>query len=164
MERKPPKPCKYCGEISHQSFKCFRAPKNLAKIQAKFPPPLKPCKWCSMENPNHYTFQCSKRVPAHPGYRRKLSQNAWNRTRIKWKKANQPDFQGYWYCKIKPCLLPGVPLDESTLTLDHVIPRSKRPDLTFDITNLVPAHGLCNHDKGSKVDGDYERYEARGKA
>lgn len=34
-------------------------------------------------------------------------------------------------------------------TVDHVIPRSRRPDLAHDLTNLRPAHRSCNSRKGA---------------
>ena len=44
--------------------------------------------------------------------------------------------------------------------VDHVIPRSKAPELAFDISNLRPAHGVkgcatcgrkCNREKSDKL-------------
>jgi hypothetical protein len=41
-------------------------------------------------------------------------------------------------------------------TVDHVIPRTKRPDLIYEQTNLQEAHGSCNSDKGSNVEDGVE--------
>lgn len=49
------------------------------------------------------------------------------------------------------CYLCGVVLTVNTLTLDHVLPRSRRPDLRLDDTNIQPCCYYCNHQKGSKV-------------
>lgn len=36
-------------------------------------------------------------------------------------------------------------------TVDHVIPRSLRPDLAHDLANLRPAHRSCNSSKGARL-------------
>ena len=43
------------------------------------------------------------------------------------------------------CHLPGAD------TADHVIPKSLRPDLTYDLDNLRPAHHSCNSSKGARI-------------
>lgn len=68
----------------------------------------------------------------------------WLKTRREWVKLNSPNFQGYYTCHI--C---GRWVHEKDLTLDHVVARSKRPDLVNDLDNLKPAHYVCNSVKGS---------------
>ena len=46
------------------------------------------------------------------------------------------------------CHLCGLPGANSA---DHVIPKSVRPDLTFDLDNLRPAHDTCNSSKGKRI-------------
>lgn len=70
----------------------------------------------------------------------------WMKYRRQWKKDNPPDDNGYHYCYI--C---GTPLKPGQITLDHVIPRSRRPDLIFDDTNIRVACWNCNIGKGSQV-------------
>lgn len=70
----------------------------------------------------------------------------WLSFRKKWLKNHPPNHQGYYTCYI--CLR-QIPAEE--ITLDHVIPRSRRPDLVFDENNVRPACGQCNTDKGSKT-------------
>lgn len=62
----------------------------------------------------------------------------------------------YWRESIKKCwdhrcaYCNAIPIDDSSLTLDHVKPRSYGgQDLT---SNLVPACVSCNSDKGAKTD------------
>lgn len=43
-----------------------------------------------------------------------------------------------WICK-----QPGAD------SVDHVLPRSKYPELTWDLSNMQPAHGGCNSSKGA---------------
>ena len=33
---------------------------------------------------------------------------------------------------------------------DHVIPRSKRPDLIYDMANIKASHASCNRSRGNK--------------
>lgn len=65
----------------------------------------------------------------------------WIETRKFWITQNPPPYT----CGI--CHLP-VPPDE--MVLDHILSRSRRPDLRFDLTNLQPAHWRCNTEKGSQ--------------
>ena len=53
---------------------------------------------------------------------------AWIRAKKRWFKENEPNFQGY-----------------------YVIPRSRRPDLVTDQSNLRACCWTCNGEKGSKV-------------
>jgi 5-methylcytosine-specific restriction endonuclease McrA len=69
---------------------------------------------------------------------------AWEKTRREWLRDNPPNFEGYYVCYI--CSKWILAAD---VTLDHVIARSKRPDLLTDMTNLRPCCGLCNSMKGS---------------
>lgn len=52
---------------------------------------------------------------------------------------------GYYICGI--C---STPVHESEVVLDHILPRSHRPDLRFTDSNIQPSHYLCNSAKGSK--------------
>jgi len=49
------------------------------------------------------------------------------------------------------CYLCGALLGIDTLTLDHIIPRRRRPDLRYEPSNLKACCFNCNSAKGSKV-------------
>lgn len=68
----------------------------------------------------------------------------WVEYRQDWIKRNMTT-SGTWLC-----YLCGVVLTLNTLTLDHIIPRSARPDLRFDDRNIKPCCYRCNSQKGSK--------------
>jgi 5-methylcytosine-specific restriction endonuclease McrA len=68
----------------------------------------------------------------------------WLKVRRAWLKANPPNHQGYYVCAI--C---GRWVHESEVEVDHILARTRRPDLRFDHTNLQPAHSRCNTKKGS---------------
>lgn len=68
------------------------------------------------------------------------------RIRKRWRKLNPPNHQGYYTCAL--CFRW---VHESEMSLDHILPRSRRPDLVLEITNLQPTHYLCNSKKGSRI-------------
>jgi 5-methylcytosine-specific restriction endonuclease McrA len=71
----------------------------------------------------------------------------WAKARRQWFKDHPGE---YFYCSLrisKQC--PGATRREET-TLDHIISRSRRPDLRFDPDNLQPACQWCNAEKGSR--------------
>ncbi len=51
-----------------------------------------------------------------------------------------------------------VDSDVELCTVDHKIPRTKRPDLIHVQSNLQEAHESCNSDKGSTVEEDFDDY------
>lgn len=67
----------------------------------------------------------------------------WLRFRKHWLQDNPPLDNGYYICGI---CSHWVASEE--VTLDHIIPRTD--DNTFDPSNIQPAHGSCNYNKGSK--------------
>ena len=68
----------------------------------------------------------------------------WISFRKKWIKDNPPYDNGCYICGIcgRWCMYNEV-------ELDHIVSRSRRPDLVFDPSNIQPAHHLCNSMKGS---------------
>lgn len=68
----------------------------------------------------------------------------WLRTRREWVKLNRPNHQGYYVC----CIC-GKWVPEKAMQLDHILSRSRHPELRFDLTNLQPSCGPCNQKKGS---------------
>jgi 5-methylcytosine-specific restriction endonuclease McrA len=131
--------------------------------------PKKPCKFCHDPKPNHFPYQCPinpkvalkrkvglKRTPI-----KKIGKQTkqWFVTRATWIRKNPPDENGYWYCylRIHPWC-PGkltvdkdlVNYDVGMLTLDHVVARTRDGTKKFTQSNLKPACGYCNEQKGSK--------------
>lgn len=49
------------------------------------------------------------------------------------------------------CVVGNGKMDRQHVTLDHDIPRSKRPDLRLDDENINTMCGFHNHDKGSRT-------------
>lgn len=72
-------------------------------------------------------------------------------TNVKWRKANPPDENGYWYCYLRISDRCPYRLTEETVRREHVIPRVKAPELTFDENNIRPACSYCNGLKGSRT-------------
>lgn len=70
----------------------------------------------------------------------------WLETRAEWIRLNP----GPWVCHYCP-----TKLDTQTLTLDHLYSRSLRPDLRFELSNLVPACSFHNTDKSSTPHDKY---------
>lgn len=121
MDRTPKKPCKHCGLMGHFSYACYQNPKR--KLKAL------------------------KRSPIN-----KVGKNTkqWFVTRATWIKKNQPDENGYWYCYLQIHEWCPVKLTIHTLTLDHVVSRSRDPKQRFSQDNLRPACKYCNAEKGSR--------------
>lgn len=122
--------------------------------------PKKPCKFCKDPKPNHFPYQC-RANPKMALKRKKLLRNTpikkvgkqtkqWFITRATWIRKNPPDENGYWYCYLN--IHPWCPrkLTIETLTLDHVIARTKDQSKKFVQNNLRPACGYCNNMKGSR--------------
>lgn len=130
----------------------------------------KPCKWC--EGTNHQSFQCRlrPRKPSKPKAARKpLKRTAikvkvdtlWEATKKLWFELNPPDHAGYYYCQLKPCFFPGVPMTKSECRLDHIKPKGKFPLLKYVLSNLRPTHDYCNGVKGSLSDEQYKEKAER---
>lgn len=66
----------------------------------------------------------------------------WEKTKREWFKLHPAEFY--------ICYLCGMIKPKSEITLDHVLPRSARPDLRNNLDNLKPACWTCNSIKGSK--------------
>lgn len=115
--------------------------------------PKKPCKYCGKLG--HYPYQCFKN-PKKNIKQNGLKQNGkyakqWTKTRDTWIRQNPPPIDGrYWECYLRIHEWCPVRLDIKTLTVDHVVARTRDPSLRFDQSNLRPACWYCNDKKGSK--------------
>jgi 5-methylcytosine-specific restriction endonuclease McrA len=120
-----PKSCTECGNTGHSRFNCPRRPKK--PLQTKTV--LKP----------------KKRMKQAGGVTKK-----WLAVRAEWLRQNPPDHLGNYQCHY---CRKDVPKNE--ITLDHYHSRSRRPDLRFELSNLVPCCYRCNRDKGSLSGDEY---------
>jgi hypothetical protein len=87
--------------------------------------------------------------------RGKASQK-WSRCRGDWLRTNPPDHNGYYQCALGDDM---VHLSE--VTLDHIITRSRAPELRYVLSNLQPACEWHNYERGSMT---MEAWNARRKA
>ena|ERR1019366_3790055 len=72
-------------------------------------------------------------------------------TANKWFKKNPPDEDGHWICYLQISSLCPVKLDRGMLSLEHVEPKVKRPDLKYNTDNIRPSCSFCNKMKGSRT-------------
>lgn len=106
--------------------------------------PKKPCKWCGEYPARHFAYQCKKNPKVrnyHIDKHGKQSKTWWN-TRRRWFDEHKQDHYICYIC--------GKWMTPAETTLDHVIPRSNRPDLRHEFSNLQPCCWHCNVAKGSK--------------
>lgn len=68
----------------------------------------------------------------------------FKRVRRIWLQKNPPTFEGYYQCALCPQMV-----HISEVTLDHIVTRSHAPHLAYELSNLQPAHLLCNTARGS---------------
>lgn len=68
----------------------------------------------------------------------------WYKVRKLWLKLNPPTHEGYYQCALCPEMV-----HVSEVTLDHILTRSQAPQLVYKLSNLQPAHWLCNTARGS---------------
>lgn len=117
----------------------------------------KPCKICNIVGHSASFCYWRKRKPMKRSKQptvRKTSINRlgkhgkkWLAFRTQWFIDNPADFYICYYC--------GDRLTRRETTLDHKIPRSRRPDLRYDLSNIVTACWRCNTAKGSKDDEQF---------
>ena len=72
-------------------------------------------------------------------------------TRSAWYKVNPPNEDGKWECYLQISSLCPRYLSKSLLTLEHVQPKVKAPELKYDISNIRPSCSWCNKMKGSRT-------------
>jgi len=114
----------------------------------------RPCKYCG--SLSHWPFQCAKRPrKTHPGVKqrkpiRKVGKvtRRWIEVRREWLRIHPFPLFHCHYC--------GREIGRSEMQLDHKEPRSRHPELRYELTNLVPSCGTCNSDKGSQSHDQYE--------
>lgn len=100
--------------------------------------------YCDDCNKTHTSLMCFNK-PRKPIRQISKVGLQWIKKRQQWLRDNPPDNHGYYFCYI--C---SKPLTSLNVTLDHIQPRSRRPDLRLETSNLAPCCWSCNHKKGSK--------------
>ncbi len=70
----------------------------------------------------------------------------WKVTRKEFLELNPPNHEGYYECHW--C---HKWVHYTEITVDHVIPRSRAPQLRYEHSNLVVCCGQCNIEKGSVI-------------
>lgn len=121
-------PCKLCGSQWHTAFKCR------LKVRAKM----------HMNVP----LKRSSKV-LRPESKKSMAKR--KSTYKKWVKANPPNEYDTWTCYLQISSLCPKILRKEYLTLEHIIPKVKAPELKYDISNIKPACSFCNKQKGSQT-------------
>lgn len=109
----------------------------------------KACRYCGSSEHTNFYCRMRKRQPIKVNKRMNPKGKIfkqWMTTRQTWFRKFPAE---YYYC-----YLCGKRMLPSETTLDHVIPRSKAPELRFKLDNLKPCCWKCNDEKGSKVYND----------
>lgn len=118
--------CTICGKRAYSEYCVQHKPRKPVKVNNPLPLPTKPIN------------------------RNGATKKKWLSTRSAWLKANQPDYKGCYTCHY--C---GKSVDYTIITLDHLIPRSRAPELRYELSNLVPCCSSCNRLKGSVAHDEY---------
>lgn len=154
MKRNTPirsNPCAECGSIYHTRAFCPKVKKTAIKQ--------------TVIRPNKHPMKRSRLKKSGKQDRR------WQQTKRIFFENNTGDKNGLYWCKVKKCPKRHVPMvaprdprlrevdaEVELCTVDHVIPRTKRPDLVHVQSNLQEAHGDCNSEKGSTVEVEFDSY------
>jgi len=102
----------------------------------------KHCSFCDSED--HTVFYCPVK-PKKSLNTMGLYYQRMSKVRKEWFKLNPPDHAGYYFCAL--C---GKAITRSQTELDHILSRSRHPELRYELSNLQPSCHDCNQSKGSK--------------
>lgn len=136
--------CTVCGKRAYSSYCVQHKPRK--PITAQKATVTNHCKICDSDD--HTAFYCKEKAKSStPKQYKNLKMNGkyhkqWLKVRKQWFKDHPQD----WYV----CYICHKSLVPAETTLDHVIPRSRRPDLRYEPSNLKPCCWPCNTEKGSK--------------
>lgn len=139
LDNYPKKPCKYCGKMGHWSYECRLNPKKILKREAQ-----RQIRRAPIQRSNK---PIKRSAIAKQGKHAKQ----WLTTRATWIRRNPPPIRGQYYeCYLKIHEWCPKLLTIDTLTLDHVVSRTRDPSLRYKLSNLRPACIYCNELKGSR--------------
>lgn len=116
--------CKYCGEIGHYEAWCFYKPRKPIKVKTKTHAPKPKIKPESDKTR-------SKRLKLRRAFFRQY-----------------PD--GVFTCYLQISANCMKELNTGTVLLEHVKPRVRYPNLTYEVKNVKPSCSFCNGLKGSR--------------
>ena len=86
----------------------------------------------------------------------KTSKAKWDRTVYEWKKINEPDFDGYYYCRIgHGALSDGRAEGGLPFNLCHDISRARDKTKAYRLDNLYAGCPKHNREQGSKSLDEY---------
>lgn len=74
-----------------------------------------------------------------------------------WFRLNPPDENGEWECWLQISTLCPKQVIRETITLEHVYPKVRYPELKFAVENIKPSCSFCNKMKSSKTPEDLAR-------
>ena len=115
-------------------------------LKRKVRPYQKKCSYCGKSN--HTAFNCYQKRKDNktPQMRQESESHKHKRTitATYWFQDNPPDKDGHWLCYLQ--ISPFCPriLNRDTITLEHVYPKAKYPELQFMPENLKPSCEFCN--------------------
>lgn len=157
------KGCTLCGATYHTKTFCFKNPKQ-RKLKPIIPLHCTHCdklghtrkdcvtlKLHKLENDATRLNQKTGRYPdVKPIKKSGKYGQKWLYTRRLWIAHNPPNHSGYYQCHYCTTLIP-----RAEMTLDHKESRSRRPDLRYELSNLVPCCAADNERKGSRSHDEY---------
>lgn len=139
LDNFPKKPCKHCGQMGHWAYACRLNPKTILK-RTEIKRSTTPIK----RSPIARSTKPINKIGKHA--------KQWMTTRATWIRKNPPPIHNeYWLCYLQIHEWCPKRLDISTLTLDHVVSRTRDPSLRYKASNLKPACYYCNELKGSRA-------------
>ncbi len=116
----------------------------------------KDCSYCGAQN--HTAFLCYKRRKSEQGMRKKSlrpESKAANSKRAILRNTffadNPPDKQGGYTCYLQIHHSCPIWIPKERVTLEHVLPRAKYPELKYNVLNIKPSCDICNAAKLSNT-------------
>lgn len=116
----------------------------------------RPCSYCG--STTHTAFRCRSR-PNKPLRKESITaKKKRQKTASMWFRKNPSDENGNWECWLQISELCPKKLSRETITLEHVYPKVKNPELKYNYKNLKPSCAFCNKLKGSNTPEQLAKY------